>query len=82
MNAIQCKLARVALGWGVRELAQAANVSTQTVSRLERGEQLRVGTVDSLRYVLEAAGIEFIPEDEDGYGIWVKKAAISALVDD
>lgn len=82
MNAVQCRLARVALGWGVRELAQAANVSTQTVSRLERGEQLRGGTVDSLRHVLEAAGIEFIPENRDGYGIWVKKAAISVLARD
>ena len=51
MNAIQCKLARIALGWGVRELAQAANVSTQTISRLERGDQLRNGTLDGIRQV-------------------------------
>ncbi|MVA59182.1 helix-turn-helix domain-containing protein [Agrobacterium vitis] len=69
MNAMQCKLARIALGWGVRELAQAANVSTQTISRLERGEQLRDVTLDSIRRVLESAGIEFILEDGDGYGI-------------
>jgi len=73
MNAIQCKLARIALGWGVRELAQAANVSTQTISRLERGDQLRNGTVDGIRQVLEDAGIEFILEDGDGYGIRIKK---------
>ncbi|MUZ74901.1 helix-turn-helix domain-containing protein [Agrobacterium vitis] len=73
MNAMQCKLARIALGWGVRELAQAANVSTQTISRLERGEQLRDVTLDSIRRVLESAGIEFILEDGDGYGIRINK---------
>lgn len=66
MNSIQCRLARVALGWGVRDLALAANVSTQTISRLEAGEQLRVGTLDSIRKVLEDSGIEFIPENRDG----------------
>ena len=32
--AVQCKMARAALGWGVRDLATAAQVSTQTVTRL------------------------------------------------
>ncbi|MDX0524824.1 helix-turn-helix transcriptional regulator [Sinorhizobium medicae] len=73
MNAIQCKLARVALGWGVRELAEAANVSTQTISRLERGEQLRGGTVDGIKHVLEGAGIEFIPENGGGVGVRFSK---------
>ncbi|NLS20506.1 helix-turn-helix transcriptional regulator [Rhizobium sp. P40RR-XXII] len=76
MNAIQCKLARIALGWGVRDLAQAANVSTQTISRLERGEQLRNGTLESIRHVLEEAGIEFILDDGKGYGIRIKKAQL------
>ncbi|PSS62141.1 MULTISPECIES: helix-turn-helix transcriptional regulator [unclassified Ensifer] len=73
MNAIQCRLARVALGWGVRELAVAANVSTQTISRLERGDQLRSGTVDGIRHVLEDAGIEFIPENGGGVGVRFSK---------
>ncbi|MUO28273.1 MULTISPECIES: helix-turn-helix domain-containing protein [Rhizobium/Agrobacterium group] len=73
MNAVQCKLARVALGWGVRDLAQAANVSTQTISRLEKGEDLRAATLEGIKRVLEEAGIEFIPESDDGYGIRIKK---------
>jgi len=74
MNATQCKLARVALEWGVRDLASAANVSTQTISRFEAGEKLRPGTVDRIRTVLEAAGVELIAEsDEGGIGIRLKK---------
>jgi len=75
MNAIQCKMARVALGWGVRELAQIANVSTQTVTRFERGEQLRNRTVHSLRTAFEGAGIEFIPENGGGPGLRINKKA-------
>lgn len=74
MNGTQCKLARVALNWGVRDLALAANVSTQTIGRLEAGEQLRTGTRDRIQTVLEAAGIEFIAESDDGgVGIRLKK---------
>jgi transcriptional regulator with XRE-family HTH domain len=69
MKGIQCKLARVALGWGVLELAKAANVSTQTITRLERGDQLRPSTIGRIQRVLEEAGIEFIPENGGGVGV-------------
>ncbi|MDW9911902.1 helix-turn-helix domain-containing protein [Sinorhizobium meliloti] len=73
MNGIQCKLARVALGWGVLELAKAANVSTQTITRLERGDQLRSSTLERVQRVLEDAGIQFIPENGGGVGVRFKK---------
>ena len=73
MKGIQCKLARVALGWGVLELANAAHVSTQTITRLERGDQLRPSTIDRIQRVLEEAGIEFIPENGGGVGVRFKK---------
>ena len=38
---VQCRMARAALGMGVRELASAAKVSTDTVARFERGEELK-----------------------------------------
>ncbi|KJF71445.1 helix-turn-helix domain-containing protein [Agrobacterium arsenijevicii] len=69
MKGIQCKLARVALGWGVIELASKAKVSTQTITRLERGDQLRPSTLESIQSVLEEAGIEFIKENGGGVGI-------------
>ena len=43
---IQCRMARAALGLGVRELAAAAKVSIDTVARFERGEELKERTMD------------------------------------
>lgn len=70
---VQCKMARSALGLGVRELAKAAKVAPDTIARLERGEQLRERTVDAIRATLEAAGVEFIPENGGGPGVRVRK---------
>ena len=74
MLAVQCKMARSAVGWGVRDLAQKASVSTNTVARLERGETLKQSTVDVLRAVLEAAGVEFIEQNGGGPGVRLKAA--------
>jgi transcriptional regulator with XRE-family HTH domain len=52
-------MAREAIGLSVKKLAVAAKVSPETVLRFERGEKLRKRTIDSLRQVLEAAGLEF-----------------------
>ena len=54
-------MARTAMGWGVRDLARAAHVSPDTISRFERGEFLRDRTLAALRVAFEAVGIEFIP---------------------
>ncbi|AZO19205.1 XRE family transcriptional regulator [Mesorhizobium sp. M2A.F.Ca.ET.043.05.1.1] len=62
-------MARVALGWGTRDLARNAGVSPDTVARFERGEQLKGSTVAALRSTFEAAGIEFIPENGGGPGV-------------
>lgn len=69
MKAIQCKMARTALGWGVIDLATAAKVSTQTIVRLERGEDLREGTLERISSAFVEAGIEFIPENGGGVGV-------------
>jgi transcriptional regulator with XRE-family HTH domain len=56
---VQCRMARAALGLGVRELAAAAKVSIDTVARFERGDDLKERTVEALQRALEAAGVEF-----------------------
>lgn len=73
MNATQCKMARAALGLGVRELAALAEVAQATVSRLERGDELKESTVASIRSALEAAGVEFIAENGGGAGVRLQK---------
>ena len=66
MKAVQSKMARAALGLGVRELAELAKVSPDTIARLERGEALRDRTVEDIKRALEAAGVEFTNGDQPG----------------
>ena len=63
---VQCRMARAALGLGVRQLATAAKVSVDTVARFERGEELKERTVDALRRSLKSAGVEFTNGDRPG----------------
>jgi hypothetical protein len=60
LSPAQCRMARAALQLGVRELAEAAKVSTNTITRFEKGDDLKERTVDAIRAALENAGIEFI----------------------
>ena len=69
MSPEQCKMARAGLGLGVRELADMAKVSTNTITRFERGEPLKERTLDAIRRALESAGVEFISEDGGGAGV-------------
>jgi transcriptional regulator with XRE-family HTH domain len=62
LDATQCKVARAALGIGVRELAARAVVSPDTVFRLEKGERLHQRTIIAIREALQDAGVEFLPD--------------------
>ena len=66
MKAIQLRMARAAVGWGVRELAEKAGVTANTVSRIENGADAKQSTVDRLQRALEAAGVEFTNGDQPG----------------
>jgi len=74
---VQCRMARAALGLGIRELARAAKVSIDTVTRFERGDLLKERTIEAMQRTLEAAGIEFINGDQPG--VRLAKAATTQL---
>ena len=57
MKAIQLRMARAAIGWGVRELAKKAGVTANTVTRIENGADAKQSTMDRLQNALEEAGI-------------------------
>jgi transcriptional regulator with XRE-family HTH domain len=61
-------MARTALGWTVKQLAENARVSTNTVVRLERGEELKPRTVADMQQAFEGAGVIFINDDYSGSG--------------
>ena len=73
ISAIQCKMARAATGLGVRDLADIVGFSPNTITRLERGEQLRPNTIAAIRSALEEAGAEFLEENGGGPGVRLKK---------
>ena len=60
----QCRMSRAALGLGVRDLAEIADVSPNTIARLERGESLHPRTLHHVRGALEAEGILLLAEGE------------------
>jgi transcriptional regulator with XRE-family HTH domain len=72
MTASQCRMARAGLGISVRELAKTAKVSTNTITRLESGEELKERTVDAVRAALEALGAEFTNGETPGVKIKAK----------
>ena len=73
MRAIQLRMARAAVGWGVRELAEKAGVTANTVTRIENGADAKQSTLDRLKSALEAAGVEFIDENGGGPGVRLRK---------
>ena len=63
---VQVRMGRAALGWGVRDLAKHAGLSTNTVSRFENGFGTMVETLARVQETLETAGIVFISADQHG----------------
>ncbi|QYC10173.1 helix-turn-helix domain-containing protein [Brevundimonas nasdae] len=67
INPLQVKLARTAVGMGVRDLAAAAGVAPSTIQRFESGRgDMQSRTLDKVQQTLEDAGVIFIPPDSSG----------------
>ena len=59
-------MARAALGWGVRDLAEKAGITANTISRYENGADALGETLARIQRALEAAGVEFTNGDAPG----------------
>ena len=67
-------MARAALNWTVRDLAEAADIHRNTVTNIEVGRYAGDRkTIDTIERVLRRAGIEFIEEDGGGPGVRLRK---------
>ncbi len=64
MNAVQMRMARAAIGWGVRELAEKAGVTANTVTRIENGSDAKASTLAAIQAAFEAAGVVFLADGE------------------
>jgi transcriptional regulator with XRE-family HTH domain len=68
MKAVQIKMARAALGWGVRDLAARSGLTPNTVDKIENGADARKSTMDALENTLRNAGITFVDGNYSGSG--------------
>jgi len=69
MKPEQMRMARAALGLGVRELAEMAGVSFTTVNRFETGKSgLQLSTAEAIRKALEAQGVQFLESGQVATG--------------
>ena len=78
IEAAQIKAARALLGIGQVELSELAGVGLTTLKRLELSDEITgsARTLWKIQTALEAAGVEFIPaDDEKGPGLRLKHKA-------
>ena len=73
VKGVQIRMARSAIGWGVRELADKADVTPNTISRIEGGAPARTNTLERIVSVLEKAGIEFLDANGGGPGVRLRE---------
>ena len=80
MNALQARAARAILKMGVREVAELAKVTPNTVSRIEQDEMGPRGpqpvTIEAIKRVYEELGIIFFddgPAPNGGTGVRLRK---------
>ena len=75
VTSAQVRMARAALNWTVRELAEAAGLHRNTVTNIEVGRYAGdPETLAKLAHVLvRRAGVEFIDENGGGPGVRLRK---------
>ena len=79
MNAAQMRAGRALLEWSQQDLADRSGVSLPTIKRMEKvGPGRSAGdTVVAVEKALEAAGVQFIPENGGGAGVRLAKPGAS-----
>ena len=74
MTPAQCRAARAMIGLSQDDLVAASGVAKATVAAFELGQRKPYeSTLGKLRAALEAAGVEFLPENGGGAGVRLRK---------
>ena len=67
-------MARAALNWTVRELAEATGLHRNTITNIEVGRYTGdQKSLERIELVLKKAGVEFIDENGGGPGVRLRK---------
>jgi transcriptional regulator with XRE-family HTH domain len=74
VTSAQVRMARAALNWTVRELAEAAQVHRNTITNIETGKYAGdSATLAAIEAALKRAGVVFIEENGGGPGVRLRK---------
>jgi DNA-binding XRE family transcriptional regulator len=76
VTSAQVRMARAALDWTVRDLAQASGLHRNTINNIEVGRYAgEAKTLEIIELTLRKAGVEFIDENGGGPGVRLRKPA-------
>ncbi|WP_024922014.1 MULTISPECIES: transcriptional regulator [unclassified Afipia] len=77
LTGAQVRAARGFLQWTVADLAKASGVGISTIQRMESEDgfpSARGGNIEAVHAALIAAGVTFLPDDQQGQGVrWKPK---------
>jgi transcriptional regulator with XRE-family HTH domain len=74
VTSAQVRMARAAINWTVRQLAEAAQVHRNTITNIETGKYAGdSATLVAIESALRRAGVEFIDENGGGRGVRFRK---------
>ena len=74
VTSAQVRMARAALNWTVRDLAEASHLHRNTITNIETGKYAGdAATLAAIELVLQRAGVEFIDENGGGPGVRLRK---------
>jgi len=74
VTSAQVRMARAALDWTVRDLADATGLHRNTINNIEVGRYAGdQKTLELIEKTLRAAGVEFIDENGGGPGVRLRK---------
>jgi transcriptional regulator with XRE-family HTH domain len=74
VTSAQLRMARAALNWTVRDLAQATGLHRNTITNIEIGRYAGdPKTLKIIEAVVRKAGVEFIDENGGGPGVRLRK---------
>jgi transcriptional regulator with XRE-family HTH domain len=85
LTGAQIRAARGLVRWSAEELARRAKLGRITVTRAESASgkpNLTKANIEAIRRALEAAGVEFIPENGGGPGVRLRKTAEQGIAPD
>ena len=78
VTSAQIRMARAALNWTVRKLAEETGLHRNTISNIEVGRyQGEDQSLEVIEATLRKAGIDFIPENGGGPGVRLNKGTRS-----